>query len=217
MSATLGINHLSVERTGIKVEVPNNNLARLMYYLSCIFNVIQYNDNNDLSDYKHYYNLNQEQKKTVYALAILFDPKIFLGAKIFILDNGALTGDFGNEFFKITDERVGVHVNQEIMIGGHSVKVLKIMACKTSWLENNYYNPLRGLYNELSNRSVSYNSYNNTSSRVLVTQPATYYRTTTERRSDFDCCKCLLYTLLCIYCGPFFWIYLCFCRDNSDC
>ena len=217
MSATLGINHLSVERTGIKVEVPNNNLARLMYYLSCIFNVIQYNDNNDLSDYKHYYNLNQEQKKTVYALAILFDPKIFLGAKIFILDNGALTGDFGNEFFKITDERVGVHVNQEIMIGGHSVKVLKIMACKTSWLENNYYNPLRGLYNELNNRSVSYNSYNNTSSRVLVTQPATYYRTTTERRSDFDCCKCLLYTLLCIYCGPFFWIYLCFCRDNSDC
>ena len=216
MSATLGINHLSVERTGIKVEVPNNNLARLMYYLSCIFNVIQYNDNNDLSDYKHYYNLNQEQKKTVYALAILFDPKIFLGAKIFILDNGALTGDFGNEFFKITDERVGVHVNQEIMIGGHSVKVLKIMACKTSWLENNYYNPLRGLYNELNNRSVSYNSYNNTSSRVLVTQPATYYRTTTERRSDFDCCKCLLYTLLCIYCGPFFWIYLCFCRDNND-
>ena len=63
MSATLGINHLSVERTGIKVEVPNNNLARLMYYLSCIFTVIQYNDNKDLSEYKHYYNLNQEQKK----------------------------------------------------------------------------------------------------------------------------------------------------------
>ena len=216
MSATLGINHLSVERIGIKVEVPNNNLARLMYYLSCIFTVIQYNDNKELSEYKHYYNLNQEQKKTVYALAVLFDPKIFLGAKIFILDNGALTGDFGNEFFKITDERVGVHVNQEIMIGGHSVKVLKIMACKTSWLEKNYYNPLRGLYNELNNRSVSYNSYNNTSSRVLVTQPTTYYITTNERRSDFDWCKCILYTLLCIYCGPIFWIYLCFCRDNSD-
>ena len=145
MSATLGINHLSVERTGIKAEVPNNNLARLMYYLNSVFTVIQYNDNNDLSDYTHYYYLNQEQKKTVYALAVLFDPKIFLDAKIFILDNGALTGDFGNEFFKITDEKIGVHVNREIMIGGHSVKVLKIMACKTSWLENNYYNPLRGL------------------------------------------------------------------------
>ena len=216
MSATLGINHLSVERTGIKAEVPNNNLARLMYYLNSVFTVIQYNDNNDLSDYTHYYYLNQEQKKAVYALAVLFDPKIFLDAKIFILDNGALTGDFGNEFFKITDEKIGVHVNREIMIGGHSVKVLKIMACKTSWLENNYYNPLRGLYNELNNRSVTYDGYNTTSSRVLVTQPVTYH-ITTERKSKFDFCKCILYTLLCIYCGPFFWIYLCFCRDNSDC
>ena len=48
MSAFLGINHFSVERTGVSVDVPNNNLARLMYYLSCIFNVIEYNENNRL-------------------------------------------------------------------------------------------------------------------------------------------------------------------------
>ena len=97
-----------------------------MYYLSCIFTVIQYNENNNLPDYTHYYNLNEEEKKTVLTLAGIFNPKIFLEATIFILDNGALTGDFGNEFFKITDERIGVHVNQEIMIGGRSVKVLNI-------------------------------------------------------------------------------------------
>ena len=63
MSATLGINKLSVERTGVEVQVPNNNLARLMYYLSCIFNVIQYNENNKLSDYKNYFYLTNEEKK----------------------------------------------------------------------------------------------------------------------------------------------------------
>ena len=216
MSATLGINHLSVKKTGVKVEVPNNNLARLMYYLSCIFTVIQYNENNNLSDYTHYYNLNEEEKKTVLTLAGIFNPKIFLEATIFILDNGALTGDFGNEFFKITDERIGVHVNQAIMIGGRSVKVLNIMACKNSWLDKNYYTPLRGLYNELNNRSVVYNrtDYNATSSRVIVT--TSHYSSDTNRRSNFDFCKCILYTFLCISCGPFFWIYLCFCRDNSD-
>jgi len=46
-SATLGINKFSVEKTGVKAEVPNTNLARLMYYLSCIFTVIQYKE----SDY----------------------------------------------------------------------------------------------------------------------------------------------------------------------
>ena len=77
MSASLGINHLSVQRIGVSVEVPNNNLARLMYYLSCIFTVIQYDENNQLSDYKHYYNLNEDEINTVYSLSVLFDPKIF--------------------------------------------------------------------------------------------------------------------------------------------
>ena len=117
-----------------------------MYYLKCIFTVIQYYESNKLSDYQNYYYLTEDEKKTVLALATSFDPKIFLEAKIFVLDNGLLTGNFGNEFFQITDEKVGVHVNQEIMIGGRSVKVLKIMAVKASWLQNTYYNPLRGLF-----------------------------------------------------------------------
>ena len=217
MSASYGINHLSLEKIGVEVQVPNNNLARLMYYLSCIFTVIQYNENNKFSDYTHYYYLNEEEKKTVFTLAGLFEPKIFFEAKVFVPDNGILTGNFGNEFFKITDERIGVHVNQEIIIGGRSVRVLKIMACKNDWLDKNYYTPLRGLYNEISNRSVVYNrnDYNTTSGRVIVTERPTSY-STNNTRNDFDFCKCILYTLLCIYCGPFFWIYLCFCRDNND-
>ena len=219
-SATLGINKLSVERIGVKVEVPNTNLARLMYYLSCVFTVIQYNESNRLSDYQNYYNLNEDEKKTVLALATLFDPKIFIAAKVFVPDNGLLTGDFGNEFFKITDEKVGVHVNQEIMIGGRAVKVLKIMAVKISWLENNYYNPLRGLYNELSYRQnsvYSRNEYYATSQRVIVSQPTTYYYGTTTTKKETNFCQWCLYILLCIYCFPFFIIYYCFCRDSDDC
>ena len=105
MSAFLGINHFSVERTGVSVDVPNNNLARLMYYLSCIFNVIEYNENNRLWLQKLLL-FKWRWKKTVYALAVLFDHKIFFGAKIFVLDNGELTPDYGNDFLKITDERM---------------------------------------------------------------------------------------------------------------
>ena len=76
-SATLGINKFSVERIGVQVQVPNTNLARLMYYLKCIFTVIQYYESNKLSDYQNYYYLTEDEKKTVLALATLFDPKIF--------------------------------------------------------------------------------------------------------------------------------------------
>ena len=35
--ATLGINSLKIEQIGKKVEVPNNDYARLMYYLESVF------------------------------------------------------------------------------------------------------------------------------------------------------------------------------------
>ena len=41
------------------------------------------------------------------------------------------------------------------MIGGKSIKVLKIMACDDSWLNRNYYNPIQGIMNELRRRTVS--------------------------------------------------------------
>ena len=46
MSATLDYNSLKIEATGSETLVPNNNLAKLMYYLSCVFAVIQYNEDN---------------------------------------------------------------------------------------------------------------------------------------------------------------------------
>ena len=48
--------------------------------------------------------------------------------KIFILDSRLLISGFDNEFYQITDERIGIHVNEEVMIGGRVVRVLKVMA-----------------------------------------------------------------------------------------
>lgn len=228
MSATLGINKFQVERIGETVTVPSSPLAKLMYYISCIFTVIQYDGDQKLTDYKNYYYLNEEEKKVVYQLAILFDPKIFINAGIFILNSGLLPPNSGNEFFKITDERIGVHVSQEIMIGGSSIKVLKLMACDTSWLERNYYNPLRQILNQqsygtntVSQYVSSRNEYNTQTTRIIVNQtsPTYYYssKQTSQRNGEFNYCKCIVYTLLCIYCGPIFWIYLCFCRDEDLC
>lgn len=155
MSATLAINKLQIELTGVRSNVPNNDLAMLMYYLGCVFTVIQVEKNNKYCDYSKYYTLNKDDKKTVYELAKLFNPSIFINAGIFIINPGLLREVNANEFFRITDERVGVHVKEEIMIGLMSVKVLKIMACKSSWLENQYYIPFRrfsSLINFMGNR-----------------------------------------------------------------
>ena len=231
MSTTLGVNKFSVPRISISAEIPKNNLARLMYYLSCVFTVIQYEGYNKFSDYKNYYNLTEKEKGVLYDLVIKFSPSLFVNAGIFIVNPQLLNGNNSNGFFKVTDEKIAIHVNQEMMIGGKAVKVLKIMVCTESWLDNNYFNPLKGINDELNctgNDIIKYNSSINgleTERGIIVNQnnPTDYNATTTttvtiKKEKEFDWCKCVIFSLLCIYCGPFFWIYLCFCWDRGrDC
>ena len=51
--------------------------------------------------------------------------------------------DYGdnNKFLKLTDESIGIHVDQEIFVGERYVKVLKVMVCNKKWLNRNYYEP----------------------------------------------------------------------------
>ena len=73
MNATLGTNKLKIENFGESTTVPNNDFAKLMYYLDCVSTVIQYNDNT-LTDYKNYNELNIEEIAAVYALATVLEP-----------------------------------------------------------------------------------------------------------------------------------------------
>ena len=74
------------------------------------------------------------------------NPSIFINAGIFIVNQKYLF-DKNNQFYEITDETIGAHVNSEIMIGGKVVKVLKLMACNDTWLSNNYYKPINEVVN----------------------------------------------------------------------
>jgi len=44
MSATLGMKNIKVKAFGSTTTVPNNAIARLMYYLDCVYVVIDYED-----------------------------------------------------------------------------------------------------------------------------------------------------------------------------
>ena len=118
-----------------------------MYYLSCVDTVISHENSDRLSDYEHYYRLNKEEEDLLLQLVVAFNPKLFIDAGIFIVDQNLLPYNRDNEFYQTTDERIGVHVNEELVIGGKKVKVLKIMACNSSWLNRNYINPIENINN----------------------------------------------------------------------
>ena len=158
---TLGVNSLKIEKTGSSTIVSNNDIAKLMYYLDCVTAVIQYDVTSKYTDYERYYYLNTEDENIVIAMALICNPKIFIDAGIFLMNDDLLPYDSENEFYKITDERIGIHVNQNIIIGGKNTKVLKIMACKKSWLMRNYFKPIENLNYRMKKDEYSSNNYNN--------------------------------------------------------
>ena len=138
--------NVKVQTFGERTSVPDDDVAKLMYYLSCVDTVINYNEIDRLSDYENYDLLSVDSLTELFKLVLLFNPEIFIEAGIFILDENLLIYGMDNQFYQITDERIGIHVNNEIMIGGRTVKVLKVMACNESWLIRNYYRPWKNIF-----------------------------------------------------------------------
>ena len=165
MSATLAMKNVKVRAFGTTTTVPNNSIAKLMYYLDCVASVIDVDDRR-LTDYQNYDELSGEELVAVYALAKIFHPSIFINAGIFIVDQKLLFDRSTNQFYEITDETIGFHVNTEIVIGGKVRKVLKLMACNNIWLSKNYFMPIKEL-DDLVRRIENENNYRR---QILTTQ-----------------------------------------------
>jgi len=176
MSVNLKYQSLDIKPIGRKVTVPDNNLAKLMYYLACVFKVIQYDQSSRLTDFQRYYSLSKEEEQTVLGLVALFNPKIMTDLSLFIVAPNLVPSDMSNEFYQITDDRIGVHVNSEVVIGGRVVKVLKIMAMTEEWIYYYYINPAKSYTEPKLTSSSNYNSNN-------------YKTTNNNNNNQGGCCK----------------------------
>ena len=117
-----------------------------MYYLSCVDTVINYQGIDKLSDFRNYERLTVDDMTDLFKLVLLFNPEIFLNANIFILQTDPLPNGADNQFFEITNERIGIHINNQIVIGGRTVRVMKFMVCNPTWLMRNYYRPWKNIF-----------------------------------------------------------------------
>ena len=134
------------------LAIPDNNIAKLMYYLDCLVNIIDLDDGtvnlDRLTDYEHYYNLTEEEQKMVAGLCIVSNPEALEQFSLLLVKPELLPNGSGNEFFDIKDPRLGVEVPEEVTFAETPVKVLKVMVCTEEWIDKYYTQPAQSFIEE---------------------------------------------------------------------
>lgn len=131
-----------VKESGRKVIVPDNDVAKLMYYLYCVtlgcgMDIIQ----DDLVDYAQYYCLSATRKDAVFKAAFVYSPDEFKNKPLFVDED--IPGATDNTFYEVNTVLDLVAVQENIMLGGTLQPASKVIIVKEKWLENNYYGPMR--------------------------------------------------------------------------
>ena len=158
MALAFGKTELTVKRTGVKVTIPENPKAKLMYYLNSICQALDLDTSDSqnlrkLRDYKNYWALSDDEVTQLLLLCATLSPDVLLNKVIF--QNDAMCGDSSNTFYEIGAVRNRIMVSNSIIIGGQTRRVNSIMTFKMSWLRNYYLNPMQALAGELEARQAA--------------------------------------------------------------
>jgi len=187
-AAIIQANQIEVERFTVKVDIPNNDIARLMYYLNCVCTVIDCTDDSDIRrfiSYQNWQGLSSNERNALIALCRTINPDILRNKVFFPID--ALCINFTNEFYKINEVQNRIVAADSIIIAGRIHRVNKIMTYKQEWLQTFYYGPIQRLTSP-----TTYSRQNTIVQSNRYSQP-TPVRTGGSRKGLYICC-----TILCI-------------------
>jgi Zinc finger, ZZ type len=131
------------EDVGTTCTVPNNDIARVMYYLHCVtvgcdMDVLQ----DDLVDYKHYYRLSKSRADGVFLAAYTYSPDELIGKTLFRDGTNEFTENKSNAFLKVTEATSILAVQESVLVAGKQTKVAKVMVYTDEWLKTYYIDPM---------------------------------------------------------------------------
>jgi hypothetical protein len=89
--------YLERQQTNIRdttsvADVPNSDIAKIMYYLNCVCYCIDYNDN-DIRRFRNYANwasLSDDEDRLVFLLGLSLSPDLFIGKVFFLAMHSAV-------------------------------------------------------------------------------------------------------------------------------
>ena len=167
-----------------KIDIPDNKLAKLMYYLQCVFTVIESDAEKRYTNYNNYYLLSKLEEQTVLGLVSTFNPTLMIELNLFKIEPDFVPIGKENEFYDISDEKFEGKIKSEVTIAEVPRKVLKVMACKQSWINKYYEEPLKEFENPTK---IEEKKEEKKETNYLHSNRNLYYR---EHEKECNCCAC---------------------------
>ncbi|CAF0924921.1 unnamed protein product [Adineta steineri] len=191
-------NEISLEYIGTAVTVPNNDVARLMYYLNCVCVVIDCSRDPEIqrfTNYQKWYYLSRDEQKQLLLVCYTFSPDVFNNRIFFHSDE--LCNENSNEFYTINQVRQQLLAADSIVIAGKIREVHKIMTYTMQWMRKFYIKPIARLAQELNTSRPSISStYTSTYTPNVIQQPT---KDISSKMYSACCCICtVVYCILCV-------------------
>ena len=175
-------------------EVPDDKLAKLMYYLSSIFKIVDYQIEERYYYYPNFYLLTKGEEETVLKLVNIFKPEIMQNLSLFLSNSDLLSPEEDHKYYELTSEILGKPLPSEVVIDNTNLKVLKVMACNESWINKYYDQPLQEYEEQKNQKPITVNVESSNKCCKL--------------KCDCECCDPLY---CCYLCG----CDCCTCRDSG--
>ena len=190
----------------VKVTLPENDTAKLMYYLRSVSTVLSLETMEDniarLTDYKNHYVLTNDEKVKLLSLCKQFSPDKLEGKCFFHSDE--IGGDLPNRFFLLNSTEAAFVAAESVSIGAITVSVKTIMVYKMSWKIQFYTNPMNQVQrreNQAKRRENqrAITSNNRAAIQTRTITPPVHCNTTrnnanwhySSNSSSLDCCVIL--------------------------
>lgn len=145
------LNSLQLESHVIDTDIPDNDTARLMYYLYCVFYTIGRTDHPSIQrlvSYQNWDSLSLEERKTLVGLCETFSPALLLNNIFFQHDDLCLNSS--HRFYKMCELQSEIKITvSEISVQGQKRTIINAMVFKKEWMEKYYNNPLQRLKSTL--------------------------------------------------------------------
>ncbi|XP_062594992.1 uncharacterized protein LOC134256363 [Saccostrea cucullata] len=127
-------------------RVPQRPLAKLMFYLKSVSNCVDIEDLCDLqrwTDFTHYHLLTNKEADGVARLCFALSPDVLKDKCL--KDSDSNTKAFDTVVYNLDHaKRQWVQgVSDHVTLSGSLLRVTGVIACKSEWLEEFYYAPIK--------------------------------------------------------------------------